>query len=451
MFITYIAFVVLLATCVGLQYLAIKSRKDPSVGNNPIFLKFQNTYFAAYLPAMFADWLQGPYLYKLYSHYGFQEDQIAILYVCGFASTVLLGTFAPIAADRYGRKKLCIMFTLIYSVACLLKLSRNYWTLVVARILGGAATSLLFSAFEGWYIHEHIETNDFPTEWIPVTFSKATVWNGGLAISAGVLANVVAEWCNFGPVSPFLLAIPCLVATCCVVSATWQENIAKKHVRFSKSCMDGLKEIMTEPRIFLIGTIQSLFEGAMYIFIFLWTPILDPGKASLGITFSSFMVCIMIGSAIFQLMVSNRVPAVNLLAVAIILALFGNLLCIMATNPDNMNRNLAFIAFLLIEVAVGMYFPAMTFIRERLLPEANRLSILNWFRVPINLIACAVLMILHNHSFRQGNRLLFVACSGLLIVASLCILKFIAMFKDDDELKIDNGTSLSSSETESLA
>ena len=45
--------------------------------------------------------LTGPYLYKLYSHYGFEEAQIAVLYVCGFSSTVILGTWAPIAADRY--------------------------------------------------------------------------------------------------------------------------------------------------------------------------------------------------------------------------------------------------------------------------------------------------------------------------------------------------------------
>ena len=113
MVITYVSFALLGLLCVALQAWVIKTRKEPSVGNNPTFLQFQRGYFAAYFFALLADWLQGPYLYRLYSHYGFQEDQIAVLYVCGFLSSVLLGTWAPIAADRFGRKKLCILFTII--------------------------------------------------------------------------------------------------------------------------------------------------------------------------------------------------------------------------------------------------------------------------------------------------------------------------------------------------
>ena len=33
----------------------------------------------------------GPYVYKLYAYYGFKESQIAVLYVAGFASSVLFG------------------------------------------------------------------------------------------------------------------------------------------------------------------------------------------------------------------------------------------------------------------------------------------------------------------------------------------------------------------------
>lgn len=440
--ITYVAFGILGVLCISLQYAAIKSRKEPAVGNNPTFLQFQRGYFAAYFPAILADWLQGPYLYKLYNHYGFQEDQIAVLYVCGFASTVILGTWAPIAADRYGRQKLCIVFTLLYSLACLFKLSRNYGVLIMGRVFGGIATCLLSSAFEAWYISEHVEKHDFPKEWIGVTFSKATVWNGILAIIAGVVANMVAEWFNFGPVSPFMLAIPCLVVSGIVMTVNWSENSSKQQIKFKKSCSEGLTKIATEPRIFLIGIIQSLFESVMYIFVFIWTPVLDdPGNnhVSLGIIFSSFMVCIMIGSALYQLMTLKRVSALYMLAISIAIALFANIICVIATPAHHPMRNLLFVAFLVIEIAVGIYFPAMAHIRSRLVPEATRRSIINWFRVPLNLIACAVLMTLHNSSFHHGNRLIFGTCTGLLVVAMLCVAKFINMVKDDEELETNNG------------
>jgi hypothetical protein len=39
------------------------------------------------------------------------------------------------------------------------------------------------------YVYEHTERFGFPPEWIGVTFSIATFWNGLLAIGAGVISN----------------------------------------------------------------------------------------------------------------------------------------------------------------------------------------------------------------------------------------------------------------------
>jgi hypothetical protein len=50
------------------------------------FVGFQRGYLVVYLLAMFADWLQGPYVYQLYDSYGFNQLQIAQLFVCGFLS-----------------------------------------------------------------------------------------------------------------------------------------------------------------------------------------------------------------------------------------------------------------------------------------------------------------------------------------------------------------------------
>ena len=52
---------------------------------------------------------------------------------------------------------------------------------------------MLFSTFESWYVYEHTEHYGFPAEWIGVTFSTTTFWNGLLAIIAGVIANFTAE------------------------------------------------------------------------------------------------------------------------------------------------------------------------------------------------------------------------------------------------------------------
>ncbi|KAK0060423.1 molybdate-anion transporter [Biomphalaria pfeifferi] len=131
MILAYITFGALSFLCLIFQFWAHRTRRNVTVGNNPQFIKFQRGYFVVYLTAMFADWLQGPYLYKLYSYYGFDEQQIAVLYVFGFASSVIFGAWTPIAADQFGRKKLCVFFTITYSVSCLLKLSTSYGILLI--------------------------------------------------------------------------------------------------------------------------------------------------------------------------------------------------------------------------------------------------------------------------------------------------------------------------------
>ena len=65
--------------CAAVHYYLHLHQKAPSIGQNPIFVKFQRGFYAAYLPALLGDWLQGPYLYKLYSYYGFTENQVCLV------------------------------------------------------------------------------------------------------------------------------------------------------------------------------------------------------------------------------------------------------------------------------------------------------------------------------------------------------------------------------------
>lgn len=56
------------------------------------FHKLQRQFFIVYFLAAFSDWLQGPYIYQVYSNYGYTEPQIALLYVTGFFSSMVCGT-----------------------------------------------------------------------------------------------------------------------------------------------------------------------------------------------------------------------------------------------------------------------------------------------------------------------------------------------------------------------
>jgi len=56
--------------------------------------------------------------------------------------------------DR-GRKRACVTYCITYILSCMTKHSPQYKVLLLGRILGGVATSLLFSAFESWLVAEH--------------------------------------------------------------------------------------------------------------------------------------------------------------------------------------------------------------------------------------------------------------------------------------------------------
>ena len=60
------------------------------------------------------------------------------------------------------------------------------------------------------------------------------------------------------------------------------------------------------------------------------------------------------------------------------------------------------------EVVVGVYFPAMGTLKSRLIPDAQRSTIYNLFRVPLNVL---VLVVLLTH---MPQSMVFAWCTGLL-------------------------------------
>lgn len=436
----YAALALLLAAALGLELAARRSHPPAAAappGANPAFARFQRGFLRGYLPALAADWLQGPYLYKLYQHYGFVETQIAVLYVCGFASSVLFGPVAASLVDALGRRASCVLFSLTYSACCLTKLSRDYLVLAAGRVLGGLSTALLFCAFEAWYVHEHVEHHDFPAEWVPATFSQAAFWNHVLAVGAGVVANAAAEWLGLGPVAPFVASIPLLVLAGAVALKDWDENYGKKRA-LAKSCADGLRRLLADRRVLLLGTVQALFESVIYIFVFLWTPVLDPHGPPLGIVFSSFMAASMVGASLYRLAVSPRyrLQPIHVLSLSVLVGFFSLFMLAFSTNPSQESPAESFVAFLLLELSCGLYFPAMGFLRRKAIPEKDRPGVMNWCRVPLNLLACLGLLLLHGADHGPGTRSIFSACCGLMLLALLAVVGLFSVVRHDAELRL---------------
>lgn len=59
---------------------------------------------------MLADWLQGTNMYTLYLSY---EVDVGMLFLTGFSSAAVFGTFLGLFVDRFGRRNGCIVFCLL--------------------------------------------------------------------------------------------------------------------------------------------------------------------------------------------------------------------------------------------------------------------------------------------------------------------------------------------------
>ena len=171
---------------------------------------------------------------------------------------------------------------------------------------------------------EH-DARGFAPEWLSETFSTAAFGNSVVAITAGMVAQSAADSVKLAPTSegssimyggfcmPFDLAIIVLIIGGSVLYSTWAENYGSDGVEPATSAdvegggeksadappsvdpkkveltfanlvdVQGLQKGITlmrrDPVIAICGMLQSLFEGSMYIFVFMWTPALTPALA----------------------------------------------------------------------------------------------------------------------------------------------------------------------------
>jgi predicted MFS family arabinose efflux permease len=423
--------------CVILQALARSNvTKATNINQNSSKLaSFQMNYIAVFLLAMFSDWLQGPYVYELYVSYGFSQVEIAELFVCGFASSMIVGTFVGGLADTMGRKLMCIAYCVCYILACFTKMVPDYWTLMLGRFLSGIATSLLFSVFESWMVCEHFK-NGFDSTSLGDTFAYATFGNGLVAVIAGLVANSAAQ--SYGYVAPFVVAILPLTLVGIIIYSTWSENYGNQQLNMLSSLQKGFELVKSDSRIAALAVGQSCFEGAMYTFVFMWTPALkssselsgDSTSAAgestsdyLGLIFAVYMVCVMCGSSLFKLFSTKRD---NIYLIPVVLHSSAFLAMVMITLFFD-NKFIVYLMFLVFESTVGLFYPSYGVIKSEKIPEDIRSAVMNIFRIPLNAFVVFLLLKIKNLS----PQVVFSICACTHFVSLLSYLYFYFTSKSD--------------------
>jgi MFS family permease len=155
--------------------------------------------------------------------------------------------------------------------------------LLAGRVMGGIGTSLLFSAPEAWLVGDAARTGVESS--LGETFGLAYAGDSIVAILAGQMAGMAAG--SRGPSGPFELSVGFLILGGLLASFMWKENVAGganggdeekggddsgSSSSSKPTIRDAVKVVKEDPKIMLVGSIQSLFEAAMYVFVLNWPP-----------------------------------------------------------------------------------------------------------------------------------------------------------------------------------
>jgi len=309
-----------------------------------------------------------------------------------------LGAWVGRFVDTNGRKAGSIAFAVLYGLSALSVHSDRLSLLVLGRMAGGVGTALLFSAPEAWLVGEH-QRAGFSDAWLSGTFGLAYLGDSIVAILAGLLAGSCAG--RHGPTAPFALSMVFLALGAAVVLTTWRENTALTNASAAGATeaedahevriVDAWHKMLADPRILGVGTIQALFEGAMYIFVIQWPPAMIsvlPGKdVPFGAVFSCLMAACMIGSSVFAAVTPHL--SVEVSTVVMLTLAAGSMA---APTLSSGSLPIVVASFLLFETCVGFYFPAIGTLRSKYVPDTHRGVMMAMFRVPLNVIVVAVML-----------------------------------------------------------
>ncbi|KAG8625991.1 hypothetical protein KVT40_006392 [Elsinoe batatas] len=384
---------------------------DSDVDADSLLSGIYRKYMVVYILCVAADWLQGSYTYSVYSQvHGLSEATIARLFAIGFASGGVAGIWTGRLADKYGRKKACLTYCLLYSISCLvITVSSDLTVLFIGRVLGGISTTLLYSVFETWLVaelHRHNAYSDF----IQDCFASLALTNGAVAIACGVLSEVLVS-ASRSQKAPFVASILCLLMASVLIAKEWDENFGCRSVGAERTSHDLMgifrgksysltrrsELTMTDGKVIALGFVTCVMEGSMYAVVFSWTPFIQesregayvPERAPRGLIFANLMCAMMLGSQLLARLTKADHAAMTMSHfVQLGLTVAASSLSIAVMTHAEAIR---FLTFCLFEVCIGTYYPAMAALKQALISDERRGQVYGLLRLPLNAFVIGIL------------------------------------------------------------
>ena len=190
--------------------------------------------------------------------------------------------------------------------------------------------------------------------------------------------------------------------------------------------------LSTDRRLWALAITTCFFEGSMYLWIFFKFPALRlahqlAGKGSdlpFGMIFAALMCAMMLGSISFTWYSAQPVgarfvvPPSTLLSASLMVAACCFLIPVLMRDEQ-----ITFWCFCVFEMCVGIYYPTMSNLKEKVVDDGIRAKVYGALRVPLNIFVVVGLGLTKDGESHRDN--MFRVCGTALIGAGVVVARFL--------------------------
>ena len=386
------------------------------------FKKFQNTFLIGYSVMTLGELIASASFYHCLISLGLNLQQITKLYIVSIISSTLAGVLIEIV-DIGTRKDKCCASAILFSISMFsFFFGGHYEMLMIGRVVYGAGSAFLHSAFDAYLIHEHT-TLGFPDDWLSQTFSMLTHSMSLVAAVSGTVGQ------TFGSVG----ALGCPGVCCCMFLAAagyifvvWPKDMNGPRFMLSGFVFNMthlMKAAKVSKHLVLVMLISTLCESSITIFSYYWAPwitsvLVEEAKTvPYEIVFSTYISASMLGNYMYQLIVPSW--GNDMVFQMILVGSSGAFFLGSVFQTPVM----VFIISIFVQGCVGGYWPSIGFLRGRYVVPELRGTCITLSRLGTLIISVLILTVIHHNPM-----MMLVTCAILNGTASYLQNRYVLCF-----------------------
>jgi MFS family permease len=266
-----------------------------------------------------AIWIKAPYTFALFNRvHGFTRSEVGLIEALGSVTSLVLSPLFGSLCDMYGRKKFCVLYCLCTILHICLRVTGDRTLAYFASVVTGVCSVLIDTSFEPWVIYEaNTLFDDDPlgekqkNSFLRELFSKQV--NIDCLISIILTGVATYLYMRFDIFYPFYVAIGLTIIALGIILFTWNENNLRDNKTFELNqtfyvkLVSSWEHIIENKALLCLGTLEGFFKVSLFLFLFIWTPLLEETCKCLihpGAIFTCFMIARLIGSELFSVTIT---------------------------------------------------------------------------------------------------------------------------------------------------